>query len=191
MDRCSHYRGCTVEFTSCLNLSNPQYITSSNPNAQKQQEEQSQQPRFKPLIGPYPAIQAPVGQQGASGFRPAPQGHGAPVHIMSNPRRERGGPHSYPNGSGRGGHSHVAHDSQRNHHNQTNGQNFAQVVGNGHAAAETDSAPHNSTRGQAFSSSSFSGSRGRGGFNPSRGRGGPRGRSRPRGGRGSAPPISS
>ena len=29
--RCSEYRGATVEFHSCLNLSNPQMVTSTNP----------------------------------------------------------------------------------------------------------------------------------------------------------------
>ncbi|KAJ3538611.1 hypothetical protein NM688_g6492 [Phlebia brevispora] len=85
-DRCSQYRGSTVEFTSCLNLSNPQYIVSTNPKAPVQQ----QQPKtpFRPRFGPHPVIQPGIGQQAASGFRPAPQG---PVHIMANPNRGRGG----------------------------------------------------------------------------------------------------
>jgi hypothetical protein len=34
--RCSQYRGATVEFHSCLNLSNPQIVTSTNPSKPQQ-----------------------------------------------------------------------------------------------------------------------------------------------------------
>ncbi|TFY75929.1 hypothetical protein EWM64_g8082 [Hericium alpestre] len=96
-DRCSQYRGSTVEFNTCLNLTNPQFVTSVNPNAPPQ----APLPPFKPRAGPYPAIQPPPGQHGASGFRPAPQpSQISPVHIMVNPNRGRGG---FVNG--RGGHS--------------------------------------------------------------------------------------
>ncbi|KAI0077090.1 hypothetical protein K474DRAFT_1163307 [Panus rudis PR-1116 ss-1] len=97
-DRCSQYRGSTVEFTSCLNLSNPQFIASTNPKSPTQQK--PTQP-FKPRFGPHPVIQPAPGQQAASGFRPAPHkdNHG-PVHIMINPNRGRGGH--------RGGHAHHA-----------------------------------------------------------------------------------
>jgi len=33
-NRCSQYRGSTVEFNACLNLTNRQYISPVNPNAQ-------------------------------------------------------------------------------------------------------------------------------------------------------------
>ncbi|KIJ60330.1 hypothetical protein HYDPIDRAFT_98795 [Hydnomerulius pinastri MD-312] len=69
-DRCSQYRGSTVEFNSCLNLSNPQFIASTHPKS-------APPPRpnvpFKPRAGPYPAIRPPPGQAAAAGFRPAPQ----------------------------------------------------------------------------------------------------------------------
>ncbi|KII85288.1 hypothetical protein PLICRDRAFT_116374 [Plicaturopsis crispa FD-325 SS-3] len=67
-DRCSQYRGSTVEFNSCLNLSDPQFVTSTNPKAPPPE------PRapFKPRFGPHPVVQPAPGQQAASGFRPAP-----------------------------------------------------------------------------------------------------------------------
>ena len=103
--RCSQYRGSTVQFNSCLNLSNPQFIASTHP-------ESVPPPRpnvpFKPRAGPYPAIRPPPGQQVAARFRPAPQRHvffthrnrdtyyghrqpsaPAPVAIMANPHRAR------------------------------------------------------------------------------------------------------
>ncbi|KAH7926368.1 hypothetical protein BV22DRAFT_1009198 [Leucogyrophana mollusca] len=96
-DRCSQYRGSTVEFNSCLNLSNPQFIASTNPKS-------APPPRpnvpFKPRFGPQPAIQPPPGQPAVAGFRPAPQPQNhisQPMHIMSNPHRGRGG---YVNGRG-------------------------------------------------------------------------------------------
>lgn len=69
-DRCSQYRGSTVEFTSCLNLTRPQFIASTNP---KQPTAQQPTSPFKPRFGPHPVIQPAQGQQAASGFRPAPQ----------------------------------------------------------------------------------------------------------------------
>ncbi|EMD33893.1 hypothetical protein CERSUDRAFT_55746 [Gelatoporia subvermispora B] len=96
-DRCSQYRGATVEFTSCLNLTNPQFIASTNP-----QNPTAQQPRtpFKPRIGPRPAVQPPPGQRAAPGFRSGPSAttQGVPVHIMTNPNRGRGG-HNQGRGS--------------------------------------------------------------------------------------------
>lgn len=67
-DRCSQYRGSTVEFTSCLNLSNPQFVASTNP---KEPTQQRPSVPFKPRFGPHPGIQSPPGQQAVAGFRPA------------------------------------------------------------------------------------------------------------------------
>jgi hypothetical protein len=68
--RCSQYRGSAVEFNSCLNLSNPQFIASTSPTS-------TYPPRpnipFKPRIGPRPTIQPAPGHQAAAGFRPASQ----------------------------------------------------------------------------------------------------------------------
>ncbi|KAG2336311.1 hypothetical protein BDR05DRAFT_1015028 [Suillus weaverae] len=61
--------GSTVEFTSCLNVSNPQFITSTSPG--------STYPRpnipFKPRFGTYPAIQPAPGHQAVAGFCSAAQ----------------------------------------------------------------------------------------------------------------------
>jgi hypothetical protein len=56
--RCSQYRGATVEFHSCLNLTNPQIVASTNPSKQQQSH---------PNGGPY---------RGAS-ERPHPHAHSA------------------------------------------------------------------------------------------------------------------
>lgn len=87
-NRCSQYRGSTVEFNSCLNLSHPQFIASTSPGS-------TYPPRpsvpFKPRIGPYPAIQPAPGHQAVAGFRSAAQSqHQPPVAIMANPNRGRG-----------------------------------------------------------------------------------------------------
>ncbi|KAI0833606.1 exonuclease II [Trametes gibbosa] len=99
-DRCSQYRGSTVEFSTCLNLTNPQFVASTNPQASTQQQLKSP---FKPRFGPHPSVRPAPGQLPAAGFRPAPAtnngiGHVAhnsfsndgPVHIMANPNRGRG-----------------------------------------------------------------------------------------------------
>lgn len=66
--RCSQYRGSTVEFNTCLNLTNPQFVTSTNPKAPIVTPTK---PPFKPRFGPHPVIQPSPGQAAASGFRPA------------------------------------------------------------------------------------------------------------------------
>ncbi|KXN82677.1 5'-3' exoribonuclease 1, partial [Leucoagaricus sp. SymC.cos] len=175
-DRCSAYRGMTVEFSSCLNLSNPQFITSTKVPAPPPINTP-----FNPRFGPYPQIQPAPGQRAAAGFRPAPTqsqpAASAPIQIMSNPNRSRGG---FANG--RGGHPQVP---------------MNQIVASG----------HNHTAGNSSTSSyigSFRGGyrgggrgfvpmRGRGGFFPPPNgvvRGGPRGGIRGRG-RGSFPPVAS
>ncbi|KAI0649009.1 exonuclease II [Trametes meyenii] len=102
-DRCSQYRGSTVDFCSCLNLTNPQFVASANPQPPSAQQ-QGQSP-FKPRIGPYPSVRPAPGQHPAAGFRPATHntngndtvshndvGHNGQVQIMTNPNRGRGGP---------------------------------------------------------------------------------------------------
>ncbi|KAI0671842.1 exonuclease II [Trametes maxima] len=99
-DRCSQYRGSTVDFCSCLNLTNPQFVASANPQAPSAQQARSP---FKPRIGPYPSVRPAPGQHPAAGFRPAMHntngndavnhndiGHNGQVHIMTNPNRGRG-----------------------------------------------------------------------------------------------------
>ena len=115
--RCSQYRGSTVEFNSCLNLTNPQFVASTNPQAPTTSVPDSP---FKPRSGPYPVVQPAPGQSPASGFRPAYgryvlrrilahfpsllHSH-SPVHIMNNPNRARGG---FTNGRGAGPHHNQA-----------------------------------------------------------------------------------
>ncbi|KAH9945091.1 exonuclease II [Epithele typhae] len=95
-DRCSQYRGSTVEFWTCLNLTTPQFVASTNP--QNPTAQKPQQP-FNPRFGPHPSVQPAPGMQPAAGFRPAVTtqhrngpGNGGPVQIMTNPNRGRGGP---------------------------------------------------------------------------------------------------
>ncbi|KAI0707261.1 exonuclease II [Earliella scabrosa] len=66
-DRCSQYRGSTVEFWSCLNLTNPQFLASTNPKAPTQQQPKAP---FRPRFGPHPSIQPGPGMQPVAGFRP-------------------------------------------------------------------------------------------------------------------------
>ncbi|KAJ7157550.1 exonuclease II [Mycena crocata] len=77
-DRCSQYRGSTVEFNTCLNLTNPQFVTSTNPKAINKPPAGPPRQRFGPPSAP---AQAPM-----HGFRQAPTGQ-TPVAIMSNPAR--------------------------------------------------------------------------------------------------------
>ncbi|KAJ3799720.1 exonuclease II [Lentinula aff. detonsa] len=113
-DRCSQYRGLAVEFNSCLNLSDPQFVTSTNTKEQKPSLPVNHAAPFKPKLGPHPMIRSPPGQVPAAGFRPAPaqpQSHSqqqvklpnasstsSPVkqmHIMTNPQH-------HPQGAGIG-----------------------------------------------------------------------------------------
>ncbi|KAJ3505765.1 hypothetical protein NLJ89_g7245 [Agrocybe chaxingu] len=88
-DRCSQYRGSTVEFNTCLNLTNPQFVTSTNPKAPPPVRNNVP---FNPRFGPHPIIPPAPAQQPAAGFRPAPKANQpAQVHIMANPNRGRGG----------------------------------------------------------------------------------------------------
>ncbi|CAA7269491.1 unnamed protein product [Cyclocybe aegerita] len=94
-DRCSQYRGSTVEFNTCLNLTNPQFVTSTNPKAPPPVRNNVP---FNPRFGPHPIIPPAPAQQPAAGFRSAPKAHQpAQVHIMANPNRGRGG---FVNGRG-------------------------------------------------------------------------------------------
>ncbi|KAJ4480064.1 exonuclease II [Lentinula aciculospora] len=106
-DRCSQYRGLPVEFDSCLNLSDPQFVTSTNPKDQKPPPPVNHAAPFKPRSGSYPLVKPSPGQLPAAGFRPAqagqqtqlqPQVHSnssshtlaKQVHIMTNPQHQHG-----------------------------------------------------------------------------------------------------
>ncbi|KIJ10774.1 hypothetical protein PAXINDRAFT_119322 [Paxillus involutus ATCC 200175] len=66
-DRCSQHRGSSVQFNSCLNLSNPQFIASTHPKSTPPPRPNAP---FRPRAGPHPAIRPPPGQPAAAGFRP-------------------------------------------------------------------------------------------------------------------------
>ncbi|KAF8910440.1 XRN 5'-3' exonuclease N-terminus-domain-containing protein [Gymnopilus junonius] len=175
-DRCSQYRGSTVEFNTCLNLTNPQFVTSTNPKAPPPVRNQVP---FKPRFGPHPAINPPPGQASAAGFRPAPQSNQpARVHIMANPNRGGRGGHA----NGRGGPppqvaqvQTVASDTHTDSRNESQSADHVSPANGGHV-------PGPSVNGRGFHP------RGRGGFVPGfrGGRGfipnGDRGRGAPRGG---------
>ncbi|KAJ7767274.1 exonuclease II [Mycena metata] len=103
-DRCSQYRGSTVEFNSCLNLTTPQFVTSTNPKANNKPPPAAPRSRF----GPPSTQHQPHQPHQTPNFRPAPASQ-SPVVIMPNPNRGgRGG--GFP---GRGGFVHQQHQQQR------------------------------------------------------------------------------
>lgn len=163
-DRCRQYRGSTVEFNTCLNLTNPQFVTSTNPKAPPTVHNNAP---FKPRFGPHPAITPAPGQIAASGFRPAPPVNSrqpsSPVHIMVNPNRGGGGG-AWRGGyvNGRGGLPSPATLVPTTH------------VENGVSPGVPSIPPqHNSNRGGMFPRGGGRGFRGRGVFGPGvdRGRG--------------------
>lgn len=171
LSRCSQYRGSTVAFNTCLNLSNPQFVTSVNPQAPPPVRPQVP---FNPRFGPHPPIQPAPGQKAASGFKPAPAANGqptVPVKIMMNPNRGRGGAAPWANGHGRGGQA-------------VNGRGRAPNVAlapadSSLAAQSSDAAPSQAAQAPADAApatASRGGSRGRGGPPSRGGRGFDRGR---------------
>ncbi|PPQ70177.1 hypothetical protein CVT26_014453 [Gymnopilus dilepis] len=189
-DRCSQYRGSTVEFNTCLNLTNPQFVTSTNPKAPPPVRNQVP---FKPRFGPHPAINPQPGQLPAAGFRPAPQtNQPGRVHIMANPNR---GGRGHPNG--RGGPPHVSHaqpivapalQTENNEAAQQKAPPTAFTNGN-HVPAPMLSRGLN-PRGRGGFVPGFRGGRGSG-SNGDRGRGAPRGGFRGRGRGSFATPLPS
>ncbi|KAJ7205157.1 hypothetical protein B0H12DRAFT_1243495 [Mycena haematopus] len=103
-DRCSQYRGSTVEFNACLNLTNPQFVTATNP---KPVAPNKAAPPPRQRFGP-PSTPT-QGQGHVPGFRPPPAASTqSPVAIMTNPNRGGGGGRGgFP---GRGG---FVHPQQR------------------------------------------------------------------------------
>ncbi|KEP50583.1 putative exonuclease Kem1 [Rhizoctonia solani 123E] len=85
--RCTEYRGSSVTFSSVLNLTEPQFVQSTNPQANRSRAPEPTSPnsRFAPRIGPHPHV-AP---RGRGAFNAAGSGQ-PPVRIMSNPARGRG-----------------------------------------------------------------------------------------------------
>ncbi|KAJ3807699.1 exonuclease II [Lentinula aff. lateritia] len=195
-DRCSQYRGLAVEFNSCLNLSDPQFVTSTNPKDQKQPLPVNHAAPFKHRSGPYPLVRPGPGQHPAAGFRPAPQQPSSsppkPVHIMTNPQ------HQHPRGASMGsGFVPLSTDHTRglSHDHLLNAPNS-----NAHPSAPVANEGGYTPRGRGFHRgaggfNSGLGYRGRGGFGASmneRGRGGRGGGFRGRGrGYVPAPPLPS
>ncbi|KAG6873483.1 hypothetical protein C0995_015186 [Termitomyces sp. Mi166 len=184
-DRCSMYRGSTVDFNTCLNLTDPQFVASTHPKAPPPPPKEPFNPRF----GPYPAVRPTPGQPAAAGFRPAPptNKHGnAPIQIMSNPNRGRGG---YMNGRG-------SHQTPASAPPAVNQAEEEQPVSQPSQPAHTGAKDVHVHRGRGFVRGGgrgfIPGFRGRGGFTHAfeRGRGAPRGGFRGRG-RGTTAPLPS
>lgn len=80
--RCSEYRGSTVPFSSCLNLTRSQFAigqaTAPAPIGQAAP--------FQPRFGPQPVVQMQNYQPARAGKKPARAGK-KPVQIMRNPAR--------------------------------------------------------------------------------------------------------
>ncbi|WVQ99991.1 hypothetical protein IAU59_007134 [Kwoniella sp. CBS 9459] len=83
--RCSQYRGSTVPFTSCLNLTRPQFAVGFETNAKPV----GQQAPFKPQLGPRPVLQMNNFQPAIPGKKPVhqQQQHQQPTGILRNPAR--------------------------------------------------------------------------------------------------------
>jgi len=176
-NRCSQYRGSTVDFNTCLNLTNPQFVTSTNPKAPPTVHNNTP---FKPRFGQHPAITLPPGQIAPSGFRPAPPVNSnqspSPVHIMVNPNRG-GGAWRGNHVNGRGGPRSVVTQNPTTH-----------VDSGGVSPGVPMPSNNNSNRGGMLPRGGR-GFRGRGGDRGvDRGRGMPRGF---RGGRGRAAEVTS
>ncbi|KAJ7472590.1 exonuclease II [Mycena latifolia] len=103
-DRCSQYRGSTVEFNTCLNLTNPQFVTSTNPKAANNKSAPPPRQRFAPSAGPAQA-QVPAFRPPAARISPDKCYRSqSPVAIMSNPNR--GGGRGFAPGRGGFVHQH-------------------------------------------------------------------------------------
>ncbi|GFZ49564.1 5'-3' exoribonuclease 2 [Saitozyma sp. JCM 24511] len=76
--RCSEYRGSTVAFTSCLNLTRPQFAVGG-PTGSTGPKTVGQTAPFQPRLGPQPAVQM-------QHYQPAVPSRN-PVAIMRNPAR--------------------------------------------------------------------------------------------------------
>ncbi|KAG6832740.1 hypothetical protein H0H87_000589 [Tephrocybe sp. NHM501043] len=196
-DRCSMYRGSTVEFNTCLNLTNPQFVTSTNPKAPPPPPNAA----FKPQFGPRPAVRPAPGQPAASGFHPAPPTYVLPlnvaphdlpnkhsnasIQIMSNPNRGRG---AYANGRG----THHQASPTVNQTEQQVAPHPSHVNGNGaHGPHVGRGLARGSGRGFVPGFRGRGGFAPRPGFDPSRGHGFHRGGFRGGRGRGSTGPTPS
>ncbi|WWC63302.1 uncharacterized protein I303_105902 [Kwoniella dejecticola CBS 10117] len=96
--RCSEYRGSTVPFTSCLNLTRPQFAigVGAEQNAPRAMGDNA---AFKPQLGPRPVLQMQNYQPSAQGRRTFnnsnahQQQHQHQPQIMKHPNRPQDGHH--------------------------------------------------------------------------------------------------
>lgn len=93
MIRCSQYRGLAVEFNSCLNLSDPQFVTSTKPNPKPQLN--AVPAPFKSRFGSHQpgqvagfrSVPAHVAASATSPTTSSTSPTNKSVHIMTNPNR--------------------------------------------------------------------------------------------------------
>ncbi|WVR07588.1 hypothetical protein IAU60_004630 [Kwoniella sp. DSM 27419] len=97
--RCAEYRGSTLPFSSCLNLTRPQFAVGFETPAKPM----GQQAPFKPQLGPRPVLQMNNFQPAIPGKKPVPQ-QNQPTGIMRNPARAHAPP-STVNGGLQYGHA--------------------------------------------------------------------------------------
>ncbi|KAG6877497.1 hypothetical protein C0993_006599 [Termitomyces sp. T159_Od127] len=181
-----------VPFMAGVTLGDRSFVVSTHPKAPPPPP--NTKAPFNPRFGPYPAVRPPPGQSAASGFRPAPpiNKHGnAPIQIMSNPNRGRGG---YVNG--RGSHHSTSAPAPAPSPPTANQAEDQQPGSQASGSVHTHANNVHGHRGRGFVRGGgrgfIPGFRGRGGFGHSfdRGRGVPRGGFRGRG-RGVTAPLPS
>lgn len=185
--RCSQYRGATVEFHSCLNLSDPQLVTSTNPSKPHQSHPTGSPHRGAVHRQPPQSVWKPPVNRGSDVSFTI---HGttslifltvlhSPVHIMANPHR--GGRSGSVNGRG-GGTVMPRRDTEPFNHQANSTQESSVPSENvpgyrGYGWGSRGS----STRGGAVRGGNSNVLGGRGGFTGGRGGGGSRGRGRGQG----------
>lgn len=103
--RCSDYRGSTVPFAACLNLTRPQFVV----RPQNAPQAVGHQAPFQPQLGPRPAV-AP------QNYRPAVPAKN-PVSIVPNPRRGQAGQLNY-GGAAKGVRPPTAQMANLSHHDK-------------------------------------------------------------------------
>ncbi|ORX38527.1 putative exonuclease [Kockovaella imperatae] len=81
--RCSEYRGSTVPFTSCLNLTRPQFSVGAN----SAPTPVGQNAPFKPRFGPQPAVQMQNYHPAIAARHQAPTNGNGPIGSARNPAR--------------------------------------------------------------------------------------------------------
>jgi 5'-3' exoribonuclease 1 len=178
-NRCSQYRGSSVDLNACLNLTNRQFISSVNHSSPPPPAATSTQPRSR-----FDSQPSGSGHRVPSGGGWAPRaGFGSsratPVHIMTNPNRGgRGGAHvnghastsgpSRPNGTD--GHTSVASTDDQDSSQDAPSRGWGSGGQNRQEYRRPPVPPRGgylNLRGRGFSGRGF-----RGGFRGGAGRGG-------------------